>query len=85
MSPVFLVNYVTGRQQIRSKSIDGCLKHFPQKKIYVKKQFDFFFMFVGTTVLSEYMNLLRNYVYNLFVNTHVRIKIYQVLSWYYLK
>jgi len=35
------------------------------------------FMFVCTTVLYEYMNLLRNDVYNLFVNTHVWIKIYQ--------
>ena len=28
------------------------------------------------TVLYEFMNLLRNDVYNLIVNTHVRIKIY---------
>ena len=35
------------------------------------------FMFVCTTVLYEYMNLLRNDIYNLFVNTHVWIKIYQ--------
>ena len=35
------------------------------------------FMFVCATVLSEYMNLLRNFVYNLLVNTHVRIKIYR--------
>ena len=34
-------------------------------------------MFVCTTVLYEYMNLLGNDVYNLFVYTHVRIKIYQ--------
>ena len=34
------------------------------------------FMFVCTTVLYEYMNLLRNDVYNLFVNMHVRIEIY---------
>ena len=34
-------------------------------------------MFVCTKVLYEYMNLLRNDVYNLFVNTHVQIKIYQ--------
>ena len=34
-------------------------------------------MLVCTTVLYEYMNLLRNDVYNLFVNTHVGIKIYR--------
>ena len=34
-------------------------------------------MFVCTTVLYEYMNLLRNDVYRLFVNTHLRIKIYR--------
>jgi len=28
------------------------------------------FMFVCTMALYEYMNLLRNVVYNLFVNTH---------------
>jgi hypothetical protein len=28
-------------------------------------------------VLYEYMNLFRNDIYNLFVNTHVRIKIYR--------
>jgi len=33
-------------------------------------------MFVCTTDLYELMNLLRNDVYNLFINTHVRIKIY---------
>jgi hypothetical protein len=33
-------------------------------------------MFVCTTVLYEYMNLLKNDVCNLFVNAHVRIKIY---------
>ena len=39
-------------------------------------------MFVCITVLYEYMNLpnvLRNDVYNLFVNRHVRIKIYRKL------
>jgi hypothetical protein len=35
------------------------------------------FIFVCTTVLYEYMNLLSNYVYNLFVNTHVQIQIYR--------
>ena len=35
------------------------------------------FMFVCTTVKYESMNLLRNDVYNLFVNTHVQIKIYR--------
>ena len=34
-------------------------------------------MFVCTTVLYEYMHLLYNYVYNLFGNIHVQIKIYQ--------
>jgi hypothetical protein len=34
-------------------------------------------MFVCTTVLYEYMNSARNDVINLFVNTHVRIKIYR--------
>jgi hypothetical protein len=33
-------------------------------------------MFICTTVLYECMNSLRNDVCNLFVNTHVRIKIY---------
>jgi len=63
-----------------SKSIDGLLSIFFGKKLYVKKQFENF-MFVCTTVLYEYMNLLRNDVYNLFVNMHVRIKIY--LEFYY--
>ena len=34
-------------------------------------------MFVCTTVLYEYMNSPRNYVYNLFINTHMRNKIYR--------
>ena len=34
-------------------------------------------MFESTSVLYEYMNLLRNDIYNLFVNTHVRIKMYR--------
>jgi hypothetical protein len=33
-------------------------------------------MSVCTTVLYEYMNSLRNYVCNVFVNTYVRIEIY---------
>ena len=36
-----------------------------------------FFLFVCTTVLYEYMNLIRNDVFSLFVNTHVQIKIYR--------
>ena len=36
------------------------------------------FMFVCTTVLYEYMNSMRNDVCNLFVNTHVLIKIYGI-------
>ena len=35
------------------------------------------FMFVFTMVLYEYTNLPRNDINNLFVNMHVRIKIYQ--------
>ena len=35
------------------------------------------FMFVCTTVLYEYMNSFRNDVYDLFINTHVQIKINQ--------
>jgi len=34
-------------------------------------------IFVCTMVLYEYMNSLRNDVCDLFVNTHVRIKIYR--------
>jgi TRAP-type mannitol/chloroaromatic compound transport system permease small subunit len=33
-------------------------------------------MFVCTTILYEYINLLGD-IYNLFVNTHVRVKIYR--------
>ena len=33
--------------------------------------------YICTTVLYEYMNSLRNDVYDLLVNKHVRIKIYQ--------
>ena len=46
-------------------------------KLCVKKHFENFYVCIVTTVLYEHMNLLRNYVYNLFFNTHVRIKIYQ--------
>ena len=35
------------------------------------------YMFVCTKVMYEYMNSLRNAACNLFVNTHVRIKIYR--------
>ena len=35
------------------------------------------FMFVCTMILYEYMNSPRNDVFNLFVNVHVRIKIYR--------
>ena len=35
------------------------------------------FMFVCTMVLYEYMNSPRNDVFNLFVNVHVKIKIYR--------
>ena len=34
--------------------------------------------YIWTTVLYEYMNSLRNDVYDLLVNKHVRIKIYRV-------
>ena len=34
-------------------------------------------MFVWSTVLYEYMNLLRNNFCHVFINTHVRIKIYR--------
>jgi hypothetical protein len=61
----------------RSQSIDGCLSSiFLRKKIYVKKQYSIF-MFVCIMVLYEYMNSPRNDVFNLFVNVHVRIKIYR--------
>ena len=35
-----------------------------------------FMFFIYTTVLYEYMHSFMNDVQNLFVNTHVRIKIY---------
>jgi hypothetical protein len=35
------------------------------------------FMFVCTMILYEYLNSPRNDVFNLFVNVHVRIKIYR--------
>ena len=43
---------------------------------YLSKNNTDIFMFVCTTVLYEYMNLLRNDVHSLFVNMHVWIKIY---------
>ena len=36
-----------------------------------------FMFYICTTVLYEYMNSLGNDVYDLLVNKHVRIKIYQ--------
>ena len=39
--------------------------------------FQDFCLFVCTMVLYEYMNLIRNDVFSLFVNTHVQLKIYQ--------
>ena len=50
-----------------SKSIDD-------SKLYVKKQLREFLCLHA--VLYEYMNLLRNDVYNLFITMHVGIKIY---------
>jgi hypothetical protein len=46
------------------------------KNIYVKKQYGHFYVCMYHGPLWMYMNSLRNDVYNLFVNTHVRIKIY---------
>ena len=78
MSPAFLVNYVTGRRQITNVTIDWWLSEvlFPEK-IYVKKQFKDIYACMHHGSVCEYMNLLRNGAYNLFVNTHVRIKIYR--------
>ena len=76
MSAMFLVNYITGRQQITNFKVDRWLSSaFSTEKKYMSRNNSRIFMFVGTTYLYEYMNLLRNYVYNLFVNTHVPIKI----------
>jgi hypothetical protein len=66
MSPAFLVNYVTRQRQITNVKVDS-LKYFFRKKLYA-----------CTTVLYIYMNLLRNDVYNLLINMHMRIKIYWV-------
>jgi hypothetical protein len=51
---------------------------FPEKK-YMQKNNTSIYMFAYTKVLHEYMHSLRNDVCNLFVNTHVRIKIYRKL------
>jgi hypothetical protein len=76
MSPAFLVKNVTEtRQSTKSNSIDGCFKYFSGKKNMSRNNTGMF-MFVCTSVLYEYMNSLRNAVCNLFVNMHVRIKIY---------
>ena len=58
------------------QSIDGYLKYFFLKNLYVKKRFENLYVSC-TMVLYEYTNLLRNYIYNLFFNTHVRIQIYR--------
>jgi hypothetical protein len=57
------------------QSIDGCLKYLFLKNLYVKKRFENLYVSC-TMVLYKCTNILRNYIYNLFVNTHVRIKIY---------
>ena len=45
MPPTFFLNYVTGRRQITNiKSIDGCLKYFFLKKLYVEKHFENFYV-----------------------------------------
>ena len=61
----------------RSQSIDGCLSSIFSGKKYRSKNNTGIFMFVCTMVLYEYMNSPRNDVFNLFVNVHVRIKIYR--------
>ena len=59
MSPAFLANYVTEDDKLQlSKSLDGCLKYFFQKEIYVKKQFEN--VYVCVPVLHEYINLLKD-------------------------
>jgi hypothetical protein len=73
-------NYVTRRQQLQNpKSIDGCLIKviFSGKKIMSRNNTRIFMFYICTTVLYEYMNSFRNDVYDLLVNKHVRIKIYQ--------
>ena len=61
----------------QSKSIDGCLKYLFREKIEVKKNNMGIFMFACTMLLYEYMNSVRNDACNLFVNTHVLIKIHR--------
>jgi hypothetical protein len=60
----------------RSQWIDGCLKNLSGTK-YMSKNNTGIFMFVCTMILYEYLNSPRNDVFNLFVNVHVRIKIYR--------
>jgi hypothetical protein len=80
MLPAFLVNYVIGRRHITKVKVDRWMSQgfFPEKK-YMQKNNTSIFMFAYTKVLHEYMHSLRNNVCNLFVNTHVRIKIYRKL------
>jgi hypothetical protein len=61
----------------RSQSIDGCLSSIFFRKKKGSKNNTGIFMFVCTMILYEYMNSPRNDVFNLFVNVHVRIKIYR--------
>ena len=60
----------------KCQSIDGCLKYYFGKN-YMSRTNTIICMLVCTTLLYEFMNLHRNDVYNLFVNTHVRTKIYR--------
>ena len=70
-------------RQRRIKCNESNVTHAHTSKVFFSgKQFmsrnnSRIFMFVCTTVLYEYMNLLRNEVYNLLVNTHVWIKIHR--------
>jgi hypothetical protein len=66
-----------------SKSIDGSLKYFFRKKLYIMKQFENLHvcMHHGPAWIHEF-TWFPNDVYNLFVNTHVRIKIYRGLHQY---
>ena len=52
-------------------------KVFVPEKNYMSRNNSRIFMFACTTVLYEYINLHWNYVYNLFFNMHVQIKIYR--------
>ena len=60
----------------KCQSIDGCLKYYFGKN-YMSRTNTIICMLVCATLLYEFMNLHRNDVYNLFVNTHVRTKIYR--------